>query len=127
MTQERRPHLNTMHWKDTGFTLVANMFRIRKDSKDTVGSTELYLIHNITDEDATDGRALKLLNDKRFASVLRIEGSPRHVLATSLNTGETPSSDVSVTSMSFDEPEIVQLGMSRSSHGHYKPIPLFPH
>lgn len=35
------------HWV---FILVANMSSIHKGSEDTVGSTELYLIYNITDE-----------------------------------------------------------------------------
>lgn len=126
MTTEGEPLLTTTVLKDTGFTLVANMSRIHKDSEDTVGSTELYLIHNITDEDATDGKSLKFSNEERSASVLKIEGSPRHVLVErGLETGETSSSDVPVTPMSYDEPEIVQLGMSLSSRGHYEPIPLF--
>lgn len=125
MTTECKPYLNTTIWNDTEFTLVANMSRIHKDSEDTVGSTELYLIHNITDEDATDGKSLKSSNEERSASVLKIEGSPRHVLVEGLQTGETPSSDVPVTPMIYDEPEIVQLGMSLSFRGHYEPIPLF--
>ncbi len=126
MTTEGEHLLSTTVLKDTGFILVANMSRIHKDSEDTVGSTELYLIHNITDEDATDGKSLKISNEERSASVLKIEGSPRHVLVErGLKTGETSSSDVPVTPMSYDEPEIVQLGMSLSSRGPYKPIPLF--
>lgn len=123
---EGEPLLAPRVWKDTGFTLVANMSRIHKDSEDTVGSTELYLIHNITDEDATDGKSLNFSNEERSASVLKIEGSPRHVLVErDLETGETSSSDVPVTPMSYDEPEIVQLGMGLSFHGRYEPIPLF--
>lgn len=126
MTTECEPLLTTTVLNDTGFTLVANMSRIHKDSEDTLGSTELYLIHNITDEDATDGKSLNSSNEKRSASVLKIEGSPRHVLVErGLETGKTPSSGVPVTPMSYDEPEIVQLGMSLSSRGHYEPIPLF--
>ena len=128
MTTEGEPLLATTVLKDTGFTLVANMSRIHKDSEDTVGSTELYLIHNITDEDATDGKSLKFFfsNEERSASVLKIEGSPRHVLVErGLETGETYSSDAPVTPMSYDEPEIVQLGMGLSFHGLYDPIPLF--
>ncbi len=63
MTTECKPYLNTTVWKDIGFTLVANISRIQKDSEDTVGSTELYLIHDITDEDATDGKSLKSSNE----------------------------------------------------------------
>lgn len=123
MTTECEPPLTTTVLNDTGFTLVANMSRIHKGSEDTVGSTELYLIHNITDEDATDGKSLNSSNEERSASVLKIEGSPRHVL---VESGlETPSSHVSVTPLSYDEPEIVQLGMRLSSRGHYEPIPLF--
>ena len=102
------------------------MSRIQKDSEDMIGSTELYLIHNITDEDATDGKAFNTFNEERSASVLRIEGSPRHVLAFSSGTVESLSSDVPVTPLSYDEPEIVQLGFNLSSRGHYEPIPLFP-
>lgn len=126
MTTECEPLPTTTVLKDTRFTLVANMSRINKDSEDTIGLTELYLIHNITDEDATDGKSLNSSNEERSASVLKIEGSPRLVLVErGLKTGETPSSDVPVTPMSYDEPEIVQLGMSLSSRGHYEPIPLF--
>lgn len=57
--------------------------------------------------------------------MLKIEGSPRHLLVEGLQAGETPSSDVPATPMDYDEPEIVQLGMSLSSRGHYEPIPLF--
>ena len=115
--------------KDTGFILVANMFRIEKDSKDTVGTTELYLIHNITDADATDRKSLNFSNTEPPATVLKIEGSPQEVLSLIIDKDEMSSSTFPITPLSYCKPEIAQIGMSSSSGGsyipRYKPTPLF--
>lgn len=98
------------------------MIRTEEDPDDVLDFPELYLIYNSTDEDAPDGTALNIDDE---STVLRIEQPPSSVLAL-MRDQKDPWTSISVTPMSYDEPDFVQLGMKGSFRPGRKPVPLFP-
>jgi hypothetical protein len=113
--------------KDTGFVLVANIFRYKTELTDSTGSTDLYLVYNSLSEDGGYRDTFNCLDGKE-PTVLRIEGSIQDVLRLRQEKDELeiPSLRVSVVPESSDQSEFVALGMKGRFSLGYKPIALFP-